>query len=157
MDFKKECMDSKHRMNQLEKTGKHGFSHQDSRGRCHQLSLLRVTYHSRRPGWEAGKLPQAQSCVMEAEVQTGLEPLLTARSTTPDNARMQGEEDNTEQKRHDPMIRLKCPPCPHPNSCSPLGPTRLLGSSPVPNPLLRAHVPVPSAWKIHNVQDSPPP
>ena len=80
-----------------------------------------------------------------------------ARSTTPDNARMQEEEDNTEQKRHDPMIRLKCPPCPYPDSCSPLGPTRLLGSSPVPNPLLCAHFPVPSAWKIHNVQDSPSP
>ena len=63
-------MDSKHRMNQLEKTGKHGLSHQDSRGRCHQLSLIRVTYHARRPGWEAGKLPQAQSCVREAKVQT---------------------------------------------------------------------------------------
>lgn len=106
-------------MHQLEKTGKHSISHQDSRGRCHQLSLLQLKYHTRRSGREAGKLLQAQSCVREAKIQTRAAATSHHPLHHPDNARMQ-EEGNTEQKRHDPMIRLvKMPSMPPPRQLQP--------------------------------------
>ena len=109
-------------MHQLEKTGKRDISHQDSRGRCHQLSLLWLKYHTRMPGWEAGKLLQAQSCVREAKVQTRATATSHHPLHHPDNARMQ-EEGNNEQKRHNPMIRLvKMPSMPPPTAAAPLGP-----------------------------------
>lgn len=86
-------MDSKHRMNQLEKTRTHtGLSTGLQRKAYGSSCCCRLTPEETGAGKRAN-CPKLR-----------LQPPLTTPLYHPGNARMQ-EKDSTEQKRHDPTIK----------------------------------------------------